>query len=160
MCTKQIMYVVFLFPAYLFSQSNYVFQHITAEDGLTTDPDVNIFEDTEGFYWFNSFSGIQRFDGKKFISYKYHYTDSRNITDNPVIKPVEDSEKNIWLINKEGINIFYRIKQQLRRLYMPDATDSNSNNVAAVVKDSRGALLIFTSKNVFRYNYVLQKPVL
>jgi ligand-binding sensor domain-containing protein/two-component sensor histidine kinase len=137
-----------------------VFQHITAEDGLTTDPDVNIFQDTKGFYWFNAFSGVQRFDGKKFISYKYNYTDSRNMTDNIVTKPVEDEEKNIWFINKEGINVFYRIKQQLKRLYMPDAIDSNSNNVAAVVKDNNNALWIFTSKNVFKYDYVLKKPVL
>jgi ligand-binding sensor domain-containing protein/two-component sensor histidine kinase len=137
-----------------------VFQHITAEDGLTTDPDVNIFQDTEGFYWFNAFSGVQRFDGKKFVSYRYNYIDSRNMTDNIVTKPVEDEEKNIWFINKEGINIFYRVTQQLKRLYMPDAIDSNSNNVAAVVKDNTNVLWIFTSKNVFKYNYATRKPVL
>ncbi|MGI8951761.1 MAG: ligand-binding sensor domain-containing protein [Chitinophagaceae bacterium] len=144
----------------LHAQNNYVFQHFTTEDGLSSDQKINVFQDAEGFYWFNSLSGIQRYDGRNFVAYKYENKSSKDILDTWAGKPVEDKQKNIWLINKEGINILYRNKQQLRRFYLPDAVDSTTNNVSAVVKDENNKIWIFTTKNIFWYDDISQKPVL
>jgi ligand-binding sensor domain-containing protein len=160
MLYKRLFLSVFIFPVYLFAQNNYAFQHLTIEDGLLSNK-TRSFQDAEGFYWFANLNGIQRFDGKNFITYKFYYNPSKLVkADDWVSKPVEDSEKNIWVINSEGINIFYRNAAKLLRVYMPDAPDSNTNNVVAVIKDNKNKLWIITSKNIFIYNYRLHKPVL
>jgi ligand-binding sensor domain-containing protein/two-component sensor histidine kinase len=160
MLYSRLLFALIIFPLYLFSQNNYAFQHLTIEDGLLSNK-ANIFQDAEGFYWFANVTGLQRFDGKNFITYKFQYSPSKLIkADDWVNQLTEDNEKNIWLTNSEGINIFYRKEAQLRRLYMPDALDSNANNVVAIIKDNQQKLWIITTKNIFNYDYDLHKPVL
>ena len=151
--------ILLFIPIYSFSQNNYVFQHLTVEDGLLSNPRVNTFQDGEGFYWFNAANGIQRFDGKNFITYLYPENETRANTDEWTGKPLEDNEKNIWIINGNGINIYQRNHQKIIRLYMSDAHDSNTNNVNSLIKDEQNRIWIITSKNIFQYNYKSEKPV-
>jgi ligand-binding sensor domain-containing protein/two-component sensor histidine kinase len=151
--------ILLLLPLYSFPQNNYVFQHLTVEDGLLSNPRVNIFQDAEGFYWFSSASGIQRFDGKNFISYIYANNGTKNSTGEWVAKPVEDREKNIWIFNDDGINIYQRKHRTFTRLYLNDAADSNMNNVAAIIKDEQKQIWIITNKNIFQYNYESRQAV-
>lgn len=154
-------FILFLFvPLYSFSQSNYIFQHLTVEDGLLSNFNVNTFQDAEGFYWFSSPAGIQRFDGKNFITYHYNDNAAKTITGDWAGKPVEDGEKNIWVINDDGINIYQRKHGTISRLYINDAADSNTNNVCNIIKDGRDQIWIVTNRNIFQYNYGQQKAVL
>ena len=160
MLFKKSFIILLFFPLYLFSQNNYVFQHLTVEDGLLSNPFVNGFQDSDGFYWFSSVNGIQRFDGKNFITYRYINHGIKNSTDEWIGRPVEDKEKNIWIVNDEGINIYQKVHRTFIRLYMNDAPDSNKNNVCALIKDGQNVLWIITNQNIFQYDYYLKKPVL
>ena len=154
-------FIILLFlPLYSFPQNNYVFQHLTVEDGLLSNPRVNVFQDAEGFYWFSSASGIQRFDGKNFISYIYANNGTKNSTGEWVGKPVEDKEKNIWIFNDDGISIYQRKHGTFARLYLNDAADSNVNNVSAIIKDEQQQIWIITTRNIFLYNYESRQAVL
>ncbi len=152
--------ILLFIPFYSFSQNNFVFQHLTVEDGLLSNPLVNIFQDAEGFYWFSAVNGIQRFDGKNFTTYLYPENGTRISTGERTGKPLEDNDKNIWILNDNGINIYQRSHQKIIRLYMNDAADSNTNNVSTLIKDEQNTIWIITGKNIFKYNYASGKPVL
>ncbi len=158
----RLTFLYFLFlPLYVFSQNDYIFQHITMEDGLLADAKVRMAQDPLGFYWFANIYGMQRFDGKNFISYKYRNTDLTYQLPGDMIQQVTfDAEKNIWIINSEGINIFNRNKRTFDRLYMSDAADSNRSNVTLLITDQENNLWIVTDANLFKYSYPLHKPVL
>ncbi len=160
MLYKKLYFLFLLLPAILNAQEQYLFQHLTVEDGLLSDPKVNAFQDAKGFYWFSGVNGIQRYDGVDFINYKYNYKASNTVSGDFTGKPIEDKNKNIWIVNEQGINIFLRIQQRLERLYMPDAIDSNANNVASVIKDDKDIMWIITSRNIFRYDYATKKSIL
>ena len=149
-----------LLPCYLFSQEHYAFQHLTIDDGLLSNSKVSTYQDSKGFYWFGSVNGIQRFDGKNFVTYKYDSNSAKNISDNWITFPEEDREENIWIDNEEGINIYRRKERKFFRLYMPDNTDSNKNNVACIEKDKHSQIWIVTSKNIFLYSYEKRKAIL
>jgi signal transduction histidine kinase/ligand-binding sensor domain-containing protein len=151
---------LFFLPLSLCSQTNYIFQHLTVEDGLLSNPRVNAFQDAQGFYWFSSVNGIQRFDGKTFISYLYPDNGTKNSLAEWAGKPIEDKENNIWIVNEEGIEIYSRIEHTLSRIYMSDATDSNTNNVCAIIKDEKNMIWEITSRNIFLYNYASKKSIL
>jgi ligand-binding sensor domain-containing protein len=89
----KILILLFFLPIYSFSQNTYTFQHLTVEDGLLSNPFVNGFQGSDGFYWFSSFNGIQRYDGKNFIAYRYVNHGIKNSTDEWIGRPVEDKEK-------------------------------------------------------------------
>ena len=158
-CTK-LFIILFFLPLYSFPQNNYVFQHLTVEDGLLSNPRVNIFQDAEGFYWFSTATAIQRFDGKNFNTYSFSNKAMQTNLNQDEEKPVEDKERNIWILNGDGINIYKRSERVLTRLYMNDALDSNISNVCSLIKDEKNNIWIITTKNIFLYNYASAKPVL
>ncbi|HEX7457179.1 MAG TPA: hypothetical protein VF301_01975, partial [Ginsengibacter sp.] len=137
-----------------------MFQHITVEDGLLSNSHVNTFQDSEGFYWLSTIGGIQRFDGKNFVTYTYSNNATKNSIGDWAGKPVEDKEKNIWILNDDGINIYQRKHRTIRRLYLSDAADSNTNNVCSIIKDQFDEIWIITNKNIYEYNYKLGKAVI
>ena len=155
-----ILLTVFFLPAYLFSQTNYIFQHLTVEDGLLSNPRCQTFQDRQGYYWFSYLSGIQRFDGKNFISYLYADNATKNRSIEWVSKPLEDKEGNIWTLNEDGINIYNRNQQRLARLYMSDAADSNTNNTCCLIKDKEDKIWIITGQKLYQYDYVSKKKLL
>ncbi len=157
---SKLLLAFLLVPALAFPQSNYVFQHLTADEGLSSDSKINIYQDDEGFYWFNSISGIQRYDGRNFISYTYENKNGKDILDNWTGKPVEDKEKNLWVITKNGISVLSSNMHTMHRMCMLDAKDSSSNNVAGILKDEENRIWIFTNKNIFLYDAASKKYVL
>ena len=157
--TKLLILFIFL-PLFSFSQNNFVFQHITVDDGLLSNSIVNTFQDSEGFYWFSTVDGIQRFDGKNFITYTYNNNATKNTDGDWVGKPLEDKEKNIWILNDDGINIYQRKHETIRRLYLSDAADSSRNNVCTIIKDRLDNIWIITAKNIFRYDYKMRKAII
>src|SRR5665647_1162810 len=160
MLNKKLYVLILFLPLYSLAQSNYVFQHITVEDGLLSNSHVNTFQDSEGFYWLSTIGGIQRFDGKNFVTYTYSNNSTKNSIGDWAGKPVEDKEKNIWILNDDGINIYQRKHRTIRRLYLSDAADSNTNNVCSIIKDQFDEIWIITNKNIYEYNYKLGKAVI
>jgi len=160
MLNKKLYVLILFLPLYSLAQSNYVFQHITVEDGLLFNSHVNTFQDSEGFYWLSTIGGIQRFDGKNFVTYTYSNNATKNSIGDWAGKPVEDKEKNIWILNDDGINIYQRKHRTIRRLYLSDAADSNTNNVCSIIKDQFDEIWIITNKNIYHYNYKLETAVL
>lgn len=158
-CNKLLLLLLFL-PIYSFAQNSYTFQHLTVEDGLLSNPFVNVFQDSDGFYWFSTVNGIQRYDGKNFITYKYVNHGIKNSTDEWIGSPIEDREKNIWIVNDEGLNIYQKEHRVFIRLYMIDAVDSNKNNICGLIKDKQNDIWVITARNVFRHDYNLKKEVL
>jgi ligand-binding sensor domain-containing protein len=142
------------------AQQNYVFQHLTTEDGLMPGPRISVYQDKEGFYWFASANGLQRYDGKSFITYPYKYSGNLPVRTDWTASPIEDKKGNIWVSNQEGINIFNRRGRSFNRLYLSDAPDSFGSNIAGILKDSHDRIWILTSRNIFRFDEIAQKPVL
>jgi ligand-binding sensor domain-containing protein/two-component sensor histidine kinase len=158
---RPILFAFFgLTPLSLLSQDDYLFEHLTVEDGLLSNPHVHTFQDSEGYYWFSSTSGIQRFDGRKFVSYLYSDNGKKYSSGEWVGKPVEDRQKNIWILNDDGINIYDKRIQKLGRVFLSDAPDSNSRNVCDLLKDEQQNIWIITNRNIFRYDYATKKPIL
>ncbi|HTR30089.1 MAG TPA: ATP-binding protein [Puia sp.] len=139
-------------------QQQYFFQHITPEDGLVATPNINIYQDKEGYYWLSSALGLQRYDGRYFVTYRFTYKKKGDYADNGAVRPVEDREGNIWTWNKEGICILRKKKASLERLYLPDAADSNTSNICNVLKSTDGRLWIITSKNILLFDDSVQQP--
>lgn len=141
-----------------FCQQQYFFQHIAPEDGLFSNPHINIYQDKEGFYWFSSEQGLQRYDGRNFLTYRYTYRKKGGFPDNGAVRPVEDEEGNIWTWNQEGISILDRKEARFERLYLPDAPDSNTGNICNILKDAGGRLWIVTGRDIFVYDDSTQQP--
>jgi len=141
-------------------QQQYFFQHITPGDGLFADPNVSIYQDREGYYWFGSVKGLQRYDGRNFVTYPFDYKKKGDFPDNTAVSALEDREGNIWTWNPEEISILHRKRAKLGRLYLDDAADSNTSNICNILKDADGRLWIVTNRDILVYNDELHAPAM
>ena len=72
-------------------------ENYSTEDGLSHDAIAHIIKDKEGFMWFATWDGINRFDGKNFITYKATAGDSSSLSNNRISLIKEDASGYIWL---------------------------------------------------------------
>lgn len=82
-------------------------QHISVEEGLSQSTVYSILQDRQGFIWFATGDGINRYDGRTFIPYKTRFNDSlsrypkdRNV--NSLL--FEDKFANIWFTSDAGLS--------------------------------------------------------
>jgi len=61
------------------AQPKCAFTHYSVEDGLSEGVVLSMHQDREGFIWFGTFDGLNRFDGYNFKVYKAGFT-SDNVT--------------------------------------------------------------------------------
>ena len=73
--------LLFLSPVY--SQApDLKFDHLTVEDGLSSNTVYSILQDSQGFMWFGTSEGLNRYDGYTFKAYRHDPVDSTSISDN------------------------------------------------------------------------------
>lgn len=72
-------------------------EHYSTEDGLSHDGVMNIIKDRDGFMWFGTWDGINRFDGHNFVTYKTRPGDSSSLKINRVDNIKEDKNGYLWL---------------------------------------------------------------
>ncbi|MCM4172617.1 hypothetical protein DHD32_14085 [Arenibacter sp. TNZ] len=65
----RILFCLLCFQTYIFGQNSYVFNRFSTADGLATNKVKCVWQDSKGFLWVGTEVGIQRFDGRKFLSY-------------------------------------------------------------------------------------------
>lgn len=72
-------------------------RHYTTEDGLSHDGVLCITQDREGFIWFGTWDGINRFDGSNFVTYKARPGDSSSLKNNKIRDIIEDKVGYLWV---------------------------------------------------------------
>ncbi|PTQ97874.1 two component regulator with propeller domain [Mucilaginibacter yixingensis] len=80
-----------------FAQPKGKIVHYSTEDGLSHDNVTCVLKDHEGFMWFGTWDGINRFDGHNFVSYKSRSGDDSKLHNNRIDQIVEDAGGMLWL---------------------------------------------------------------
>lgn len=77
--------------------SDYLFKHITTENGLVSNQVSAVIQDSRGYMWFGTQTGLQRYDGKRFITYLADVHDANAMQSDWVSAIFEDSKKRLWI---------------------------------------------------------------
>ena len=90
------------------AQSDWSFNQITTDDGLSTGTVNCVFKDSNGFIWIGTADGLNRYDGYELTIFK---NDSENpegsISGNIITTIAEDVNGDIWIGTRHGgVNIF------------------------------------------------------
>lgn len=102
-------YTLILFLLMAFSSSGQSFRHITASSGLSSRRVYSITKDKEGYMWFLTSNGIDRYNGKDFKKYP-----APTPSQNPNFPLSQDELKidesgTLWGIGKRGLLYRYNI---------------------------------------------------
>ena len=89
------------------AHEHYVVQHYSIKDGLSQNTVMAILQDRQGFMWFGTWEGLNRFDGYTFKVYKAMNNGVEAHVNNRVDIIFEDESERIWWGTYDGH--FYRL---------------------------------------------------
>ena len=135
----------------------YIVNRIGIEHGLSSNFVVSITQDKQGFLWFATEFGLNRFDGNTFRVYKKSGPFGQCIKGNELNKVLSDKTDDlIWVASQREGFYSFDIKNEVFTCYTPDTNDSKSitaNDITDIKYNSEGNLWIsFYHEGIDFYN--------
>jgi len=151
----------------------YRFKKIGIEQGLSQTSIRSIVQDSRGYMWFGTATGLNRYDGYEFVVYVNDINDSLSISDNEITSLFEDDKGYLWIGTSKGtLNKFdpgsetfihYDIAKSsdwystsdVKFYSLPLSFSRNQNSsITAITQDKSGNLWVGTwGKGIVKFNY-------
>lgn len=130
-----------------------IFEQYTTDHGLSGSIVRSIIQDKDGYLWFGTYSGLDRFDGITFKSYKNIPGDTTSITNGFVQCLLEDREGNLWIGTTNGLDKFDRSAETfIHYKIVTDIQVNESNNILSIAEDYDGILWLGTAYGLNSFN--------
>ena len=100
------LFVSFLLVSTVGMAKDYMFRHIEADEGLSNSQINTIFQDSRGYMWFGTSSGLNRYDGFQMKVYRSSMTDANSLPDSYIRDIREDVSGFLWVQTSEGYAIY------------------------------------------------------
>src|SRR5512138_587053 len=129
------------------------FQHITTDDGLSRSFVQAILKDSQGFLWFGTEDGLNRYDGHSFTIYRRDPKDPESLPSSMAGVLFEDSKKRLWIGSSwsaEGLALYDRARDRFKR-FRP-GTGHRGSEVRTIIEDRQGQLWVGTDEGVARFD--------
>jgi two-component system sensor histidine kinase ChiS len=122
------------------------FERISTEQGLSQNTVNAILQDREGFIWFGTEGGLNRYDGYQFTIYQHDPDSPKSLGNDTVFALFEDHAGILWVGTGNGLDRYDPATASFAH-YTHDANDPGSLSasfVLAIYQDRAGALWIGT----------------
>jgi two-component sensor histidine kinase/ligand-binding sensor domain-containing protein len=123
------------------------FETITVNQGLSQSSIFSIIQDRQGFIWFGTQHGLNKYDGYNCVIYKYNKFDPYSLSDIFITSIYEDKSGIIWIgTDSGGLNKFNPETESFTHYaHNPNHPDSlGANRVLSIYEDESGILWIGT----------------
>ncbi|WP_289062500.1 hybrid sensor histidine kinase/response regulator transcription factor [uncultured Zobellia sp.] len=123
---KFVLIVLFGFLVQLQAQTTYKvkeelnFKNYTTEEGLSQRSVVAIAQDQQGYLWFGTRYGLNRFDGHEFKNYYYDATNENSLSNSWIKVLYKDGDGTLWIGTKNGLNTYNPKTDSFDRVLIPN----------------------------------------
>ena len=110
------------------------FEHLSVDQGLSYNSVLDIIQDDQGFMWFATEDGLNKYDGYKVTVYKNIKNVSSSLSNNFVYDIHKDHSGILWIATAFGLNKYDRAHDNFVRYFdtLPDAGDVGSNSICDI----------------------------
>lgn len=145
----------------LFAQSErYNFSRLDIYNGLSHNQINTILKDDDGFLWFGTMSGLDRYDGYSFKIFRSKHNDSTSLYDNYISALYQLPDGKMWVMTRDTPCIYnsytekfdYNYRGYLHSLGLPPGTMTN------IVKGNNGRYwFLYDSLDLYLYSNAEKK---
>jgi ligand-binding sensor domain-containing protein len=151
----RLLYTVFavlcLQPA--FAQFPDLFKTLTTRNGLSYNLINSLFQDREGYIWVGTFNGLNRYDGSRFVVFKYDRNDPRSIAHNNIAAICEDRNGDIWTGTANGVSRYNKLSNDFTNYLLETGSgdDSRNNDISNILCDREGTIWVSSLGGLYEY---------
>ena len=153
--SKYLYFLFFVFQILIVTaqDNNLRFERLGLDDGLSQLTVNCIYQDSEGFIWLGTQSGLNKYSGttkKPFEVYSNKILDKNSLSDNWINAITEDTHGNLWVGTRAGLNKINKKTNKITR-YLTNPSDPNSlsnNNILGLFVDKKGFIWIKTPRDI------------
>lgn len=124
----------------------FTFDHLSVEEGLSQSTVFAITQDADGFMWFGTRDGLNRYDSRSIKTYRNEANNTRSLSSNSVHCLLVDSQQQLWVGTNEGLNLYHAGSDNFTRSKLnPDSDEGlHNNHIAAIHETKNGTIWIGT----------------
>lgn len=152
-----IFYFFILLPSHLFAliPAESEIRQFSLLEGLSQNSVYSIVQDKNGFIWFATEDGLNRFDGYSFHTFKHNPNSTNSLSNNSIYTLALDALNNIWIGTwNNGIDKFNQLEQKFTH-FRHDPNDSSTisdNTINSIIIDKQGMIWSGTDRGINRIN--------
>lgn len=125
---------------------DYGFKHLTTDNGLTHDNIYAITKDKQGFMWFGTMNGLNRYDGFQVRAFTNQANDSTSLQHNFITTLVCDDDGYLWVGNEGGLCRYNPHTEQFQPLHFPGKAETTR---AQVTRSNSGRIFINRNRHLY-----------
>jgi len=127
------------------------FRRFSTEDGLSQTMVTQILQDDQGFIWFASLYGLNRYDGYKFKVFKHEPGRPSSLSGVHNYSLFKDHSGVLWIGCEEFLDRFDPVTERATHYRIGDA-EGETFPVRNISQDHTGILWLGTSGGLYRFN--------
>jgi len=135
-------------------KERYYFSQLSLNEGLSQITVLCSYQDEDGFIWFGTRNGLNRYDGYNFNIFLTDANDSASISDNHILSLTGDKSENLWVGTNNGLNKLDLSTNKFKR-YFHNSSDERSishNTINSLYIDEEGCLWVGTGSGLNLYD--------
>ncbi|HYP14593.1 MAG TPA: two-component regulator propeller domain-containing protein, partial [Bryobacteraceae bacterium] len=111
----------------------------------------SIIQDRQGFLWFGTWNGLNRYDGYKLKVFKHEAGKNASLSGTHVYSLFRDRAGNLWVGTDQFLDRYEPLTETFRHYRLDHQGDPNSSSIVThISQDSHGFLWLSTSSGLVR----------
>lgn len=149
---RKILFLCFFlfFAIYFIHAQDYYFKHYEVEEGLSNNTVLTSLQDQDGFMWFGTKDGLNRFDGYHFKTYRSNSDPFYSLGSN-YIQSLHEYKDIIWVGTDRGLYQYNKKLDNFRIL-----NEAINDRIAAIEHDKYGNIWFISGSILYKYS-ILKK---
>ena len=147
----------FLFSLPLIAELRTNVHSISRPEGLSNGAVNTIAKDAEGYIWFGTWNGLNRYNGSNIVTYLPG--SNTNSIHNHVIRELYPTASGpIWMLTNKGLGFYDNVHDQFASYFTQESEQMNyENDIAIAHSDSYGTLASVFGRGVFRFDSIAKQ---
>lgn len=133
------------------------FDYLTAKEGLSNNDVTYITQDNEGFIWFGTYDGLNRYDGYRVRHFFHNPTDENSLVNNTIYRILPDNAKRLWITTREGLSVYNKMTGRFSNFrHNPgDTTSIDNDQFLNIHINENSSAWISTNLSIYHFDSLL-----
>ena len=127
------------------------FIRLNGDAGLSHNSVYAITQDREGFLWFGTADGLDRYDGYEFVVYRHDPRDSTSLPNSQILDLAADRSGRLWVATPEGLSRYDPFRDRFEAFpLVSERNGAHAREVLCLLQSRSGALWAGSDAGLFR----------